>query len=301
MKYLQGATAVALVALVTGCASTGATFRSGVGDAMLEHPPWFAGARATGPDSTLGHLPLTWQRGATQEPMFEPWAGSGTPVAALVGEMNRYLDSLGVSKPIAPGAIPPGVPPDVQFGCEAHPGDDCEVDADTASGRGNVRMRLAVGRPSADWVAWTEARADSARVTGTLVIRLEVGHYYIRQRGLRGTKVVELGTGHEAQLPWLTSLEGPVSVVQLTGVVMAPGGRAVRIAAEGILARRTRLAVSAIGGQELITSDDVEQLRSARREDLPGEPLAWRVALDHLVATLTGASAPRTVSVQRTR
>ena len=40
---------VSLVAagLLTGCATTGATFGSGVGDRMLEHPPYYAGAAPT--------------------------------------------------------------------------------------------------------------------------------------------------------------------------------------------------------------------------------------------------------------
>lgn len=32
-----------LMALLAGCATTGATFRSGVGDRYLEHPPYYAG------------------------------------------------------------------------------------------------------------------------------------------------------------------------------------------------------------------------------------------------------------------
>jgi hypothetical protein len=48
------------------------------------------------------------------------------------------------------------------------------------------------------------------------------------------------------------------------------------------------LLVSSIGGQELISDEDVQQARTARRQDLPGEPLVWQVALRHLVAQLTG-------------
>ena len=280
----------ALVVALAGCATTGATFRSGVGDAMLDRAPWVAGQDGAAP-APLGHARITWQRGATQEPIFEPAGGRGTPVAALVEEMNRALDSMGVSRPIATGSVAPGTPPDVHFGCERHPGDDCAVNPDSALGRGRQEMRLAVGRPSPEWATWAGRRADSAGVSAVLVITLEVGHYLIRQRGLTGSKFVELGTANEARLPWLTSLEGPVSVVQLTGALVEPGGRAVRIAAEGILARRTRLAVSAIGGEEVVTDADVAELRTLRREDLPGQPLAWRVALATLVGSLSGTPA----------
>jgi len=126
-----------------------------------------------------------------------------------------------------------------------------------------------------------------------LVVTLEVGQYLPRQKGWRGDKIVELGTGHVAELPWLTSLETPVVVLQLTGVVTDREGRAVRIGAEGILAKRTRLGISAIGGQELLTDEDVARARTLRRDDLPGRPLAWQVAMRELVSRLTGRAAAR--------
>ncbi|HJS44428.1 MAG TPA: hypothetical protein VJ755_13230 [Gemmatimonadales bacterium] len=61
-----------------------------------------------------------------------------------------------------------------------------------------------------------------------------------------------------------------------------------RIGAEGLLARRTSLPISAIGGQTLIRDEDIEQLRSARRNDLPDDPLVWKTALRTLVRGLTG-------------
>jgi hypothetical protein len=107
---------------------------------------------------------------------------------------------------------------------------------------------------------------------------------------LHGTKEVELGTDHTVQLPWLTSLEAPVSVLQLTGALVGPDGKAKRIGAEGLLARRTSLGLSSIGAQELITDAEVEALLTARREDLPGAPLVWETALRSLVAGLTGST-----------
>jgi len=149
-------------------------------------------------------------------------------------------------------------------------------------------MRLAVGRPSSDWVASAAAAMDSARVASLLVITLEIGQYRVRQRGLRGDKEVELGTGYTVGIPWLTALETPVLVLQLTGARIARDGQAQRIGAEGILARRTSLPISAIGGQALISDAEVEQARNARRDDLPGQPLVWQVALRELVRGLIG-------------
>lgn len=149
-------------------------------------------------------------------------------------------------------------------------------------------MRLAVARPSADWVAWLAAAMGGAAVERALVITLEIGQYRIRQSGLRGDKRVDLGSAHTASLPWLTSLETPVHVLQLTGALVGRDGRAVRIGAEGLLARRTSLPASSLGAERLITDEEIAQLREARRDDLPGRPLVWQVALRTLVAQLTG-------------
>ena len=89
-------------------------------------------------------------------------------------------------------------------------------------------------------------------------------------------------------LPWLTSLEAPVSVLQVTGALVDREGKAVRIGAEGIMARRTSLMGSGVGLQRILRDEDIEQTRSLVRDDLPGRPLAWQVALRHLVEQLTG-------------
>jgi hypothetical protein len=79
-----------------------------------------------------------------------------------------------------------------------------------------------------------------------------------------------------------------VTVLQLTGALLAPDGDAVRIGAEGLFPRRTRLLVSAIGGQELLSDDDVQRVRTMRRDDIAGAPLVWQAALRNLLAELTG-------------
>lgn len=296
---------LAAALFAAGCATTGATFRSGVGDAYLERPPYYAGARALS-DAKVGHLPVAFQRGASQLPIFDPRDGGDSPAARLAEEMTAFLDSLGASVRLVDGRRVSAVaheatrqPPDVHFGCAAEglaAGEECEARGDSALGRGRQTMRLAVGRPSAAWTTWTRDVMRDAGVGRTLVVTLEVGQYLTKQQGWRGTKIVEMGTGRVDTLPWLTSVETPVTVLQLTGAVVDSTGRALRIGAEGILARRTRLTVSAVGGQELLSDEDVARARTLRHDDLPGRPLAWQVAMRHLVAQLTGrqplAAAP---------
>jgi len=279
-------------ALALGACATGSTLRSGVGDRILKHPPYYASAPAVEDSGPIGHFPIGYQRGATQGRQFDPATGRGTPIAALQEEMSRYLDSLvpGRRLPTGPDTVP-GTPPDVQFSCDTDPLGECLVDTSRAVGRGDIRMHLAVGRPSNDWVAWTSARMDSARVATVLVLTLEVGQYRVRQTTLLDKKEIELGTGYVTSLPWLTSLESPVNVLQVTGALVGRDGRALRIGAEGLLARRSGILASALGLQGLITDKEVEEIRTARREDLSGQPLVWQVALRNLVAGLTGRPA----------
>ncbi|CAN5659343.1 hypothetical protein BH23GEM9_BH23GEM9_23820 [soil metagenome] len=270
--------ALALITLVTA-ACAGSTYRSGVGDAFFEHPPFYAG-RAVVAGGTIARLPVSYQRGASQSPIFDPSDAGDRPAAALLTEMNAWLDSLGVTVRI--DARPSGTAPDVLFGCERAPGDECDnVDS-------RLSYRLAVTRPSRTWVDWAAGQAANVGADRVLVVTLEVGNYLPRQRNWRGSKEILLGTGHSMDLPWLTGVDQPTSVLQITGVLLDAQGRAIRIGAEGLLARRTNLLIGAINGQVLITDDDVEAVRTARRDDLPGQPLVWQVALSNLVAQLTG-------------
>lgn len=301
MSSIQKAAALMMLLSSAACATTGATFGSGVGDALVERPPYYAGSRmqeVARDSGGIGHLPIAFQPGATQAAIFDPRGGEGTPLDALLEDMNAWLDSSGMSRRLVDGRRVSAVahsatrvPPDVRFGClteNGAPGNECAERGDSALGRGTQLMQLSVGRPSKEWVEWVGELATASAVDRVLVVTLEIGEYLMKQEGLAGTKVLELGTGHRARLPWLTSLETPVSVLQVTAALVDRNGKAVRIGAEGFHARRTRLTVSALGAQELIGDEDLVAARTARREDLPGSPLAWQVALRELVTRVTG-------------
>jgi hypothetical protein len=272
--------------LSVSCA--GATIGSGVGDTLLDSPPYYAGL-LNADTSRIGHFAIVYQRGGSQDALFDPRAGTGTPVARLLEEMNVYLDSLSLTQPIGPA--PSGArAPDVRFSCETDAIGDCLAPGSNARSRSNAYMHLSVRRPSTEWITRAAETADSAGVGRMLLLTLEVGNYWPRQTNLLGSKEVELGTSHVMKLPWLTSLDNPVNVLQITGALIGPDGMAIRIGAEGMLARRSNLLESALGVQRVISEEDVEQLRTARRTDLPDRPLVWQVALRQLVRGLLGGA-----------
>lgn len=268
------------LALLSGCA--GGTLGSGVGDRYLEHPPWEAGHEGPLPER-VGYFPVVYQRGATQPALFDPEGAAGTPVAALIEEMNAWLAGRTAVTAIKAPGVSPGRGPDVQFSCRATSLGDCVTEE-----VGKPEMRLAVTRPSGDWTAWAAQAMEAAGVDAALLLTLEVGQYMPRQRNILGAKEVELGLDYSVSLPWLTSLETPVSVLQLTAALVARNGLVLRIASEGLLARRTSLPASSIGLQALITDEEVGRLRAARREDLRGGPLVWQAALQGLLARVGG-------------
>lgn len=277
--------------VLAGCASTGSTLNSGVGDRYMERAPYYAGIRPELNTGPIVHLPISFQRGGSQGELFDPASADGSPIAALLAEMNGYLDSLTATTRLAAGTDLPGAPPDVHFGCETDATGDCTNGPAAPFEWGDPKHRLAVGRASADWTAAAAQRIQSSQAAYAVALTLEVGQYWVQQRGLLGKKALELGTQHEVSFPWLTSPETPVSVLQITGALLDAQGRVTRIGAEGLIARRTGIIASGIGLQGLITDKEVEEVRSRVREDLPGKPLVWKVALRNLVGQLTGREA----------
>src|SRR5687768_16219671 len=146
---------------VTSVACAGSTLGSGVGDAYHERPPFYAGGPVTSA-GRIAHLGIAYQRGATQEPIFDPANESGSPIAALLRDMNAYLDSLDASVHVTASSAGPGRSPDVMFSCETTSDGDCATADEGVLGDREEKMRLAVARPSDEWTAWLASTLDAA-------------------------------------------------------------------------------------------------------------------------------------------
>lgn len=263
----------AIAALATGAAASTTTSTR-----PAKQPPFYRGEAPA--VNGAGRLPV-----ALSLPPGTP--ASWLPVPALerlATEMDAWLegrqpDSLLVLEGLSQKAAQPAV----YLGCALDITDECSQEE-----RSNV---LAV--TSAD-KRWRQALAPAARGAGVehvLVVNLQLAPHWIRQKGLKGAKQIPLGTGHAQELPWLTSLDTPVWVLQVTGAVVDAEGQMLRSGAEGIWALRTPFRASALGAQKLVTDEDVEHLRTElRRDDLAGAPLGWQAALGELVRQLLGGT-----------
>ena len=152
-------------------------------------------------------------------------------------------------------------------------------------------MVMHVRRPSPAWSQAVAALLASEGAQHAVVVTLAVSQYPKGREGVFGKKVV-LGTGYEERIEFLTAEDKLLEVLQLTGVLVDAQGRVVRAGAEGILARDTPFAAQVFDVSKVLDDRTLERvLTKERRNDLPGAPLSWEVALDNLVAQLRGDRA----------
>jgi hypothetical protein len=171
-------------------------------------------------------------------------------------------------------ALDPGTTgaPDVAFGVDRAgetlgPGD---VDPDAPR-----RMVFMVEGPSKKWREQLRT-ASGGKPPAVLSLQLGFDEYWVRQKNLKGDKTIDLGSGRNMSLPWLTSLDDPVQVLQLTGALVLPDGKIARVGAEGLIARRTGMTASAFGAQEVLTEADLSALTDSSTEIPCGAPRSDR-------------------------
>jgi hypothetical protein len=271
LRLLAGAVVcAALVAPAAGAvASTATTVKP------AKQPPFYRGEAP--PAGNTGRLPVTL---SLPPGMPESWLPRPALVR-LAAEMDAWLEEHQPASLLAlADRGPRAAPPAVYLGCAL----EIQTDECSEEERANV---LAVTRADPSWRASLGLSARGAGVEHALVVRLEVAPHWIRQKGLKGSKQIPLGTDHVQELPWLTSLDTPVWVLQVTGVVVDAEGEVLRSGAEGIWALRTPFRASPLGAQKLLSEADVEHVRTElRRGELPGAPLSWQVALTQLTRQL---------------
>jgi hypothetical protein len=177
--------------------------------------------------------------------------------------------------------------PDVAFGCRrGGTGSDgmprAATEIDPTEPR---RMSFEVEDASKQWKELARIGAGDS-LKSIVCVQLGFGEYWVRQKDWKGNKVIDLGGSRSMPLTWLTSLDDPVQVLQLTAAVVSPEGKIQRVGAEGLLARRTGMAVSMVGGQEVLTEEELRTL-TAPAED--GSGPVWRSALRELITRLLEA------------
>lgn len=257
------------VALAIPCVARSASTRG-----AFDRAPFYDGKGTSA--RPVAHVPVSYR----YEPgSLDPAPGKSAAIAALRDSLDAELARIGLTRPLAG---PGDRAPDVRFGVRrGGTGDDgiprAPSEVDTREPR---RMTFEVEGPSKAWrEAFRAAAGDS--LAAVLTIQIGFDEYWVRQASWKGSKTIELGTGRSMPVAWLTSLDDPVQVLQLTGALVSRDGKVLRVGAEGLIARRTGMKASVAGVQEILTEDDLAALFAAEAGTPP-----WRAALRSLVEGL---------------
>lgn len=211
-------------------------------------------------------------------------AGGEAALQPLLAAMNARMEKSGRCKPLTEAALPEKGAPVIYAG--SNDGEGAAPRYDEGDDGHESRMILSVQSPSKSW------RTDLARVLQEnavqelLIIQLGLADYPQSSKRVFGKRVI-LGTGYERELKFLTRTDQQIPVLQVTGMRLDRDGRILRAGAEGIIHRESGFVTRMVlGATELLSPEELHNAPLARREDLPGRPFKWEVALDELVKRL---------------
>lgn len=214
------------------------------------------------------------------------FVGREQALQPLLEAMNVYLDSLGWGKRLRGEALPEKGAPYVYVGSAEGEGAPPEAAMQRSEHDKYPPMVIHILKPSN---AWRNALGNAARTDQTefvLWLKLGFSEYPKANKGAFEKKVV-LGAGYEEGIKFLSAEDKPVEVLQVTGILLDRAGNLVRAGAEGIVAKDSPFWVQVLEAQEGMSNEALRTLlHEERREDLPGRPLKWQVALRNLVAQL---------------
>lgn len=254
-------------------------------EALLRKAPHYAG-KVPAAVPAPAHAPLMIGRTFTEP---GPDAALRAAIEARIPGFETYLTILVPDRITLPAGEAPFVYVGAPDGFHA-PLEWMDAGDETARPR-DAFLVFAADPPGAWRKALVAAVAD-AGASHVLIVALELSDYPVAQKNFKGSKAIDLGSGHTLPLPWLTSLDQPVEVLHWTGALYRADGRLVRAGAEGFYALRTRFVGSVAGVQRTLTAETFAAALEARRADLPGEPPAWQAAMRELVRQLTGRDLP---------
>lgn len=236
----------------------------------FKRPPYYRGSTPD-PSSSVAVMVLP-PAGPREFP--EDWLPQRS-LEALTEEIALAVTQQGVAS-ASVAAARGAVPPQISFGCTMDSIGECDVAT-------TVNALVSTGGTAA-WKGEIARSLDAVGSDYLIVLQLRLEPQWIHQKNLSGKKEVRLGTRHTQALPWLTSLESPVWVLQVTGALVDREGKIVRSGAEGIWALRTPFKASMFRAERLVHAAAVDSVRTELvREDLPHRPLAWAAAVEELI------------------
>ena len=227
---------------------------------------------------------------ATRNEFF--YAGREKALQPLMDAMNAYLDSLQWSTRADSANLRGKGAPYVYVGSSegeiAPPGSEMmREDFDKYP-----PMIIHIDKPSKEWKAGLSELLRKEDKDFLLFISLGFSEYPKADKGFFGKKVM-LGTGYEEGIKFLSAEDKPVEVLQITAILLDREGNILRAGAEGILHKDTPFSLQIFDVEKSIDDSAIQKLvNDERREDLPGNPLKWKIALNNLMRSCVPVSNP---------
>lgn len=237
-------------------------------------------------NTPVAHLPVALDKMMSEEFFYR---GREAAFRPLLDRVNGYLDSLAWTNALSVELPAKGAPWLFVGSSEAEtaPGSTMMMrDEDDLY----PPMAMHLQKPSKEWKKAFASAMAQQQAEYALVIWVGLTEYPKANKGLFKKKVV-LGTDYEHEIRFLSAVDKPVEVLQLTGLLLDREGNVIRAGAEGFLHEDSPFWAQVLNIGTTVDDNALRKLmEEERREDLPGKPLAWRVAAHNLVKKL--ASRP---------
>lgn len=235
-------------------------------------------------ETHLMHLPVQIDKMTNEEFFYQGREAALQPVITV---LNQYLDSLNWSTAVAWDNFPDKDNPYLFVGSSesviAPPAAEMlREDFDKFP-----PMAMHIDKPGREWKTVLQQHMAHNSIDFAMIFWLGFNEYPKANKGLFKKKVV-LGTDYEPEIRFLSDELEPVEVLQITGMLVDKKGNIIRAGAEAFLYEDSPFWVQVLEASTAI--DDKTLIRSAtdiRRDDLPGKPLAWKVAMYNLIRQLT--------------
>ena len=230
--------------------------------------------------ASISYLPVGIDKTTRSEFYF---SGRKNMLLPLAEAINAYTDSLSGSNLSVIPALPSKGTPSVYIGSSEGEG------APPAAAEMRVEhdkyppMIIHTENASKEWRQALKAVAQAQYV---LSINIGFAHYPKADRGIFGKKVV-LGTGYEHNIRFLSAIDKPVEVLQITGILLDREGNILRAGAEGMFHEDSPFWVQVLEMEKSMDDNTLRRiLEQERRDDLPDRPLVWQTALKNLLEQL---------------
>lgn len=232
--------------------------------------------------TSIVHAPVMLDEKMTEEFFYQ---GREQVLQPLMQAMDQYLDSLGWTRSFAEALPYKGAPYLFVGSSEAESAPPVTMMMREEHDM-YPPMAMYLEKASKEWRKSLTETMKQANADYTLLTWIGLTEYPKANKGVFKKKVV-LGTGYEREIRFLSAVDKPVEVLQVTGILLDKEGTVIRAGAEGFLHEDSPFWVQALDAGTTVDDNAINKLHDEqRRTDLPGNPLAWQVALYNLIEQL---------------